>query len=91
MAMWIERATFRVVTDNVQVLGVVLPQGEYNGYLEMLSIMMAGFEKQSIARAMIPLNRSDLVQLGANVSDGLLSVDCPVLSYLHSRDIVLVT
>lgn len=87
MATYLEEVKFRVVTDNVRVLGVTLPRGDYDGYLEWLVIVMHGHEKQSIARAMLPLSRDILLGLGAKISNGLLSVDCPVLPYLHSGDV----
>ena len=88
METYLEPAKFRVVSDNVRLLGVVLPRGDYDGYLEWLIIVMHGHKKQSIARAMIQLDRSTLLGLGAKIG-GLASADCPVLPYLHSGDVTI--
>lgn len=90
MATEFEAVTFRVVSDNVRLgRGITLPQGNYDGYLEWLTIVLHGHERRSIARAMIPLDRDFLLQLGVQISSGLMSIDCSVLQYVYSGDVIV--
>ena len=86
----IEAAKFRVVGTNVSVLGVTLPPGDYVGAMEWIVFYLQGQEQRSPARALIRLDREFLIDLGARVVSNLQSVDCDLLSYLISGEILVI-
>ena len=84
-------AKFRVVTGNVELeKGIILPPGLYDGYVEVMDLILGGHSTTQVAKAVIPLSKELLGDLGVDAPSLGEFYDMEVKEYLGSGDVVQV-